>query len=474
MSGTQIQYPDFGRSLLLANQLQSSRLQQMAMQQEADERAKMAAVLPTLAPALSGTDPAARASALAQLAGIGTRGFAMASPMLAEERQVERQRVQPMTPEQRAQFGVRGAFAVDALGRPVQLEAADTLSPEAVNQRIQMARATREPPVTWQDVRDESGQITGQRSSRGQFQPLPASATNMFGGGAQGLALQFLTRNADGYAAGTLTPDQQRQFETALTIAQQPRQIYQDGQLITIPGAIPPFVAEARQRRQGTVPTQAPAQGAPAAAPPAPAAPTGQAPVGQTGMVADPPPAAPARAPGGVTVQQVAPSKQDGPSIADRSKLRSIEVEAQGIRDALQTFREARAEASPGERLQAAAGMPTRLSTTWSNAALLAKGEALYNLGVLNGPDLDIIRRTLTDPATVRGLFTGQETVEAQIKEIETLLDQRLRSARAQYGGQAQQSSEAGGQTSGGATLRWNPDKNRVEDANGNPIGGGG
>ena len=159
-----------------------------------------------------------------------------------------------------------------------------------------------------------------------------------------------------------------------------------------------------------------------------------------TSAVAEPPALQPSPLPGAAGgVARPAPQ----PSAADRSKLRQIEMEAQGIRDALEGFRTARRNASALERGQAAAGMPTPLSTAWSNAALLAKGQALYDLGVLNGPDLDIIRRTLTDPATFRGFVTGQETVEAQIRAIETLLDQKLSSARVQYGGQQSAPAQA-------------------------------
>jgi hypothetical protein len=118
------------------------------------------------------------------------------------------------------------------------------------------------------------------------------------------------------------------------------------------------------------------------------------------------------------------------------------------------------------ERVQAAAGLPTALSTAWSNAALLAKGEALYNLGVLNGPDLQIIQRTLSDPATIRGFFTGQETTEAQIKAIETLIDQRLATARVQFGGQPP--TQTGQAAPGTPTMRFNPATGLAE-----PITGG-
>jgi hypothetical protein len=126
-----------------------------------------------------------------------------------------------------------------------------------------------------------------------------------------------------------------------------------------------------------------------------------------------------------------------GPSATDRTKLRGIETDAQSILEALETFRTTRANASTGERVMTAAGAPTALASSYGNAALLAKGEALYNLGVLNGPDLAIIQRVLADPSTIRGgLITSQADVEKQIDQVRTLLQQRLATARQQYGGQ--------------------------------------
>jgi hypothetical protein len=122
------------------------------------------------------------------------------------------------------------------------------------------------------------------------------------------------------------------------------------------------------------------------------------------------------------------------PTAGDRTRLRQLEVEAQGVLDAFQAFRDARRNAGLVERGFTAAGIPTPLATAWTNAALLAKGEALFNLGVLNGPDLQIIQRAISDPSTMRGFFTGEATANAQITQIENLIRSRLESARRQYG----------------------------------------
>lgn len=458
----QVAIPDFAASLMRGEQAQASRLQQLAMQRELQQgQAVDAALADGGAAALFGNDPAARDGVLSRLAGAGRAGLGVAMPIM----QQQQQRLTPMSPEQSAALGLRpGTVAmVDGMGRPQVLQAPDTPSADRQAYDLRMARVNRAPTVTWSDVRDEGGNITGQRSSTGQFNPI--SDPGITPARAQGIVTQF----ARGYADGSLSPDQSQRFETALSIVSAPRTSFDaaSGQMVTIRPELPPFVVqavEAARRRggQGAQPAQPAPGGAtvqPSAAPAASGDPPG-VPIPGTTLSASPPPA-------GVSVQQVTPPRTDpnAPSGGDRTRLRSIEVEAQGVRDALQTFRETRSRASLAERASTAAGMPTELSTTWSNAALLAKGEALYNLGVLNGPDLTIIQRTLSDPATLRGLFTGAETAEAQIRAIETLLDQRLRTARAQFGGQTEPAAPA---APAAPTMRWNPATNRVE-----PITGG-
>ena len=188
-----------------------------------------------------------------------------------------------------------------------------------------------------------------------------------------------------------------------------------------------------------TTPTQA---GATADASPMPTAPN--AIPGMERMT--PPPAGFRRREDG-TMEPIPGGPQDPnqASAGDRTRLRQIETDAQGILDALKSFRTARNDSTMLERGIAATGIPTTLSTAWTNAALLAKGEALYNLGVLSGPDLSIIQRALSDPATLRGFFTGDVTANGQIDAIETLIRQRVANARRQYGGPQAQSPGPGG-----------------------------
>lgn len=109
-----------------------------------------------------------------------------------------------------------------------------------------------------------------------------------------GRAQASMIRLAPGYAAGTLTPAQEREFEAAVTVAQAPR-VQLDpatGQAVTITPPLPPFVTQAVQARQAASVPQPAAPPAAAAAPeaaPAPAstqapAPAATAPAPQPGM----------------------------------------------------------------------------------------------------------------------------------------------------------------------------------------------
>jgi hypothetical protein len=136
-----------------------------------------------------------------------------------------------------------------------------------------------------------------------------------------------------------------------------------------------------------------------------------------------------------------------GPSATDRTKLKQAETDAAAIITALDAFKDRRAKAGPGERIGTALGMSTVLGTTYNNAALLAKGEALYNLGVLNGADLTRLQQALADPGTLKGgLATSQETVDGQIDAVKALLQSKLETARQQFGGQAPAAGGGGGQ----------------------------
>lgn len=329
-----VEIPDFNATWDRAQASRQNALAMQMQQREWQQSAEFDNALRQYGPALMGQDATARTNALSALGGLGGRGLAAAAPF----HQTEQQRFRTMTPQEVAAAGFRpGTVArVNALGAIQTDQASDVLSPEAERQRLRLAYANHAPRISWTDVKDDSGNLIGQRASNGEFKPRDA-APNMFGTGAGGLALQYMTRAADAYATGQLQgPDAQR-FEAALALYQQPRTQFDQatGQMVTITPPLPPFIAEAIARRGGQQPQgappaapqpqQAPVQ--PAAAPAAPAPVQGGAmPIGQTGMVAAPPPAPN----GGVTLRQVGPQQMPpanivGGMLENASSLRKID-----------------------------------------------------------------------------------------------------------------------------------------------------
>jgi hypothetical protein len=61
-----------------------------------------------------------------------------------------------------------------------------------------------------------------------------------------------------------------------------------------------------------------------------------------------------------------------------------------------------------------------RLGTFYNNMVLQAK-EA-YNLGVLNGPDWDVITNVITDPRSIRGAITSKSALDAQASNLDMLM----------------------------------------------------
>ena len=134
-------------------------------------------------------------------------------------------------------------------------------------------------------------------------------------------------------------------------------------------------------------------------------------------------------------------------------KLGTLKSEAGSLLTALGRFRDVVKESDQWAFNSAYAGGATasgrRLNTAYNNAALMAKSEALFNLGVLNGPDLDIIRRTLPDPSTLGGAFTvSKDAYGAAIDEVENLIKSRI----------AQYETNLGGAEAGEAPLQVNFD----------------
>jgi hypothetical protein len=122
------------------------------------------------------------------------------------------------------------------------------------------------------------------------------------------------------------------------------------------------------------------------------------------------------------------------PSRQEIEKLHTARSEAATIVSALEDFRREFENTGTWGALKSVAGATTPVNTAYNSAALLAKGEQLFNLGVLNGPDLDIIRRTLPDPSTMKGAATSNQDMSAAVGKVIDLLQTRLASREKQLG----------------------------------------
>jgi hypothetical protein len=123
-----------------------------------------------------------------------------------------------------------------------------------------------------------------------------------------------------------------------------------------------------------------------------------------------------------------------GPTAKDMQDVRVARSDAVGIVAALNDFRNTFKSAGTVESAKSAMGFNTPLNTSWNSAALLAKGESLFNLGVLNGPDLEILRRALPDPSTFKGASTSAETMDASVDKIINLIQTRIAAKERQLG----------------------------------------
>jgi hypothetical protein len=98
---------------------------------------------------------------------------------------------------------------------------------------------------------------------------------------------------------------------------------------------------------------------------------------------------------------------------ADRSKLKALEAGAEPLLDTLAEFAGTVKAANPEDWASAFAGGTTeggrKLTSGWTNASLMAKGEELYNLGVLAKEDLVVLQNSLPNPSTLSGAATSKE-----------------------------------------------------------------
>lgn len=144
-----------------------------------------------------------------------------------------------------------------------------------------------------------------------------------------------------------------------------------------------------------------------------------------------------------------------GPADKLPEKQQGQVIGAQNTRNAISEYRDAltgfsfRDAITPDGR--------AAMGTKYNNMMLQAK-EA-YNLGVLNGPDLQILQSVITDPRSFQGIATSKAALDAQAGELDRIMKTiaDVSSQKSPRGGGSQQPK-----IKTGAVLRF--------DANGKPL----
>lgn len=105
-------------------------------------------------------------------------------------------------------------------------------------------------------------------------------------------------------------------------------------------------------------------------------------------------------------------------SDTERQGLTAARTEALSLVKSLKDYANEFSNADAWERIKTGGGASTQLSNKYNIGAMLAKGEALFKLGVLAGPDMDIVRGVLTDPSTLASAFTTADGVKNQVNSL--------------------------------------------------------
>lgn len=421
--------------------------------------------------ALSARERAMRAALASMPGGITALADDDELPRLAIQR--EAQRMTPIDAARAAALGLRPgtvAFENAFSGAPSVLQQPDTKSDEAFRQALAIAGAGRQPQVTWRDERDAQGNLIGQRSSTGQFNPINAP------GMTPGQAMNIATRLAPGVRDGTIRPgspewDNYVGAYTTLTkpttqMVPDPRNPGQFQQVTnpaySLPADAYPHPGNVMMRGQGGQPPPPTPQ---AEAPPTQAAPAGVPIPGSGGQVAEPPP------------PSTLPRAQDGTIRATPQAVEQVrkgELEAARVADAIANYRQVLKEVGAGFNTWVNNPMSPeaqRVLQAYERVKMVMRGEALFNTGVLQPGENVMLEQSLLSPHSARGAVAPLASHEARLKEIEKQVLDSYNASRKQVGlppirslsGVGAGAAAGVSGTTGGATMRWNPQTGRVE-----------
>lgn len=361
-------------------------------------------------------------------------------PGLAIQRETQRQR--PMTAAELAAGGFRPGSVVytsDFTGNPSVVQQSQLLSPEEFNQRARLTAMGRGPTVSWRDERDAAGNLIGQRSTTGQFQPIAAPAIN------PGRAVTILAQLGPRVADGTIQPGSPEfeQYAAAWAVATEPKTDYVPDP--TNPGMLRP-VTRPRMMLPQTLPD--PAQvlaGRPAATQPPPVQPqAAPPPVQQQAPVAQPSPAVPIPGSGGMTAEpppvSTLPRAQEGAIRATPQAVEAVrkgEIEAARVADAVENYRTVLKEVSPGFRTwinDPTSPQAQKINAAFERLKMTMRGEMMFNTGVLQPGENVMLEQALLSPMAWRGAVAPFESHNTRLQQIEKQILDSYNSSRKQVG----------------------------------------
>lgn len=146
-----------------------------------------------------------------------------------------------------------------------------------------------------------------------------------------------------------------------------------------------------------------------------------------------------------------------GPADKLPEKQQNTVIGAQNVRAAIADYRSALSNFSKWDTLKP--DERAKMGTKYNNMMLQAK-EA-YNLGVLNGPDLEILTSVITDPRSLSGAMTSKTALDTQAAELDRIM-QGIADVASQPRPRGSEAKPSQAAPKAGAVLNF--------DANGNPV----
>ena len=94
--------------------------------------------------------------------------------------------------------------------------------------------------------------------------------------------------------------------------------------------------------------------------------------------------------------------------------------------NSLISYRDAFTSAGTWEGLKSVLDFSTPEGQAWTSAGVMAKGDVLFDLGVLAGEDLALIRKAFPDPSTVLGQLTPDKEVRDAVDRVINIIQDKI------------------------------------------------